>query len=427
MTSANTVDNSKNKRNDTLEGILTLLFLGGIAVGIFLLVGGLIAAIMNPIIASTSSGGHVWAIGYLIWLIFYPTGLIRSCFLIGAISIVVGIGSYFFLDEKNIFIKESKENNSNSDTTSQKPTNKDYSEIEAEITEITRWIGVSEPINTTALFEKVLDGEEKEVIDIIANQLSLPMRITTKHCSEKKYKKDGSSPLAEVSVGNIPHYGSSSLKHYPCVITLYPGYNSRPDRFIYVIAHELCHYILQSLRPHLHDSNKEERLTDLAVIFGGFESAYRTGWQSNIHGNAGYYLDKYDIEYIRRRYEKMLVDRRRKFEIISAQYKDLIKEQSNTLLFTKMYASLLEHPNEKIAKDDMEAIGKCFALVEKEEIERISKLRSYLKPFLYKKVRYGEMANDEEYLAELTKLIKGIVLPDEVEISILKKYTEKYL
>ena len=354
--------------------------------------------------------------------------------IITIIALLIGsliIGAFLTLLTDKID-KQKPQTNENSDKSTisakrQKPPDKDYSEINAEIEEITGWIGVSEPVNTIALFEKVLDGREKEVIDIIADQLSLPMRITTKYCSEKKYKEDGSSPLAEVSVGNIPHYGSSSLKCYPCIITLYPGYNSRPDRFIYVIAHELCHYILQSLRPRLLDSNKEERLTDLAVIFGGFESAYRTGWESNVHGNAGYYIDKFDIEYIRRRYEKMLVDRRRKFEIISAQYKDLIKEQSNTLLFTKMYASLLEHPNEKIAKDDMEAISKCFALVEKREIERINKLRSSLKPFLHKSVRYGEMTNDKKHLTELTKLLKGIVLPDTSELAILKKYTEKYL
>ena len=88
----------EKKGNDTLRCILILLGLGGLAVGLFLLVGGLIAVIMNPFIEDATPGGHVWAIGYLVWLIFYPTGLINSCFLVGITCFVVGIGA-FVLEE----------------------------------------------------------------------------------------------------------------------------------------------------------------------------------------------------------------------------------------------------------------------------------------------------------------------------------------
>lgn len=89
---------AKKKKNGALGGILALLALGGIIVGAFLLIGGLIAALMNPAIES-SSGGRVWAIGYLVWSIFYPTGLIDSCFLVGIISLGVGIGSMILSDK----------------------------------------------------------------------------------------------------------------------------------------------------------------------------------------------------------------------------------------------------------------------------------------------------------------------------------------
>lgn len=88
----------KKKNNSALGGILALLALGGIIVGAFLLIGGLIAALMNPSIES-SSGGRVWAIGYIVWSIFYPTGLINSCFLVGVISLGVGIGSMILSDK----------------------------------------------------------------------------------------------------------------------------------------------------------------------------------------------------------------------------------------------------------------------------------------------------------------------------------------
>ncbi len=308
----------------------------------------------------------------------------------------------------------------------QRPPDKDYSEINKEIEEIVGWIGVSEPVNTSVMFEKVLDGKEKEVIDEIANQLSLPMKITTKYISKAKHNEDGTSPLAEVVVGNIPHYGSKNLKDYPCNIMLYPGYNSRPDRFIYVIAHELCHYVLQSLRPHLSDDKKEERLTDLAVIFGGFESAYRTGWQSRIHGNAGYYLDEYDITYIRRRYESMLVSRRQEFEKISNGYGALLERQADRLIFIKNVGALIEHPDEKIMEDDIEAIGRCLSSVGKKEVRRINKLEESLDPFLQTKTRYGEISHNKEDLKDLDELLKGIILPSTEDISVLMKYTDKY-
>ena len=340
--------------------------------------------------------------------------------------IALAIEKYNQSKHKHSYGRKENNNNADGEPKIKKTPERDYSIIEAEINDVVRWIGVSEPVNTSEMFEKVLDGKEKEVIDEIAEQLSLPMKITTKYCPDKKYNDDGSTDLAEVKVGNIPHYGSKHLKDYPCTITLYPGYNQRSDRFIYVIAHELCHYVLQSLRPRLSDAKKEERQTDLAVIFGGFESAYRTGWQSLTNGNAGYYLDETEINYIRRRYESMLAERRQKVKKISAEYKTLLGDQADTLLFIRMCKLLLEHPDEKIESSDTDAINRCFAIVGKKEIEKIYKLNTALKPYLKKKTRYGETKQDEESLAELTKLLKGVGLPAMGEITILMKYANKY-
>lgn len=275
------------------------------------------------------------------------------------------------------------------------------------------------------MFEEVLDGKEKEVIDEIAKQLSLPMKITTKYQSEGKISVDGSSPLAEVAVGNIPHYGSKYLKDYPCTITLYPGYNSRADRFIYVIAHELCHYVLQSLRPRLKDNEKEERLTDLAVIFGGFESAYRTGWQSHTNGLAGYFRDEDDITYIRRKYEKMLVERRLKLEEIQAEYRKLLDANSDVILFIKTCDILLGHQETKIAQDDMEAIGRCFSTVNKTNIQTMAKLRATLDSTGRIK-RYGEMTQYEDALEKLSDELRGVELPSHEDMAVLMKYVDVY-
>ena len=71
-------------------------------------------------------------------------------------------------------------------------------------------------------------------------------------------------------------------------------------------------------------------------------------------------------------------------------------------------------------------VQNCFEKKKKKEIEKIYKLNTALKPYLKKKTRYGETKQDEESLAELTKLLKGVGLPAMGEITILMKYANKY-
>ncbi len=315
--------------------------------------------------------------------------------------------------------------NTSSPAKEHKPLVKDYLELDQEMEEVVGWIGVSEPIDTSEMFEKVADGKEKEVIDEIARQLSLPMDVTVKKVFEEKRNNDGSSRLAEVTVGDIPHYGSSNLKYYPCTITVYPGYNSRPDRFIYVIAHELCHYVLQSLRPRLNDSKKEERQTDLAVIFGGFRSAYKTGWQSSVHGNAGYILDEQDINHISKKYDDILTERKREFENISRDYKNLVEKQHDKLLFIEKCKIVLDHSRDVI-QDDLAAVGRCFSSISMKEIDRIIEINNSIASSVKSRTRYRKMNAEEVSLRELMKMLDNITLPDLNDVSILMKYANRY-
>ena len=323
------------------------------------------------------------------------------------------------------FNKKEKANKKDETKSKQGPDNTNYSEIESEIQEVVSWIGVSEKVNTSKLFEKVLDGKEKEAINEIAVQLSLPMKITISHVKEPKKNDNGTETLAEVKIGNIPRYGSKYLKNYPCHITLYGGYDTKPDRFIYVITHELCHYVLQSIRPRLQDSDKEERLTDLAVIFSGFENAYRTGSQSHINGNAGYYINKNKIDYICSRYESILARRKNTIEKIYREYDDLIKKESDKLLFMQRCNLMLKHKNEWVDKDDIAAIGRCFSNFKEKDIESIAKIQKYLEP-LHEATRYGEPDPYEKALFKMKNILNHADLPNVQDINILMKYSDTY-
>lgn len=297
---------------------------------------------------------------------------------------------------------------------------KDYSGVDAEIEEVVKWIGVSEPVDDITLVKKIIAGQEEEVVSEIARQLSLPMKVTIRHSNEYSPTK-----LAEVKVGSIPRYGSKYLELYPCTITFYPGYNSSPDRLISVIAHELSHYVLRSLRPSLPNEKDEERQTDLAVIFGGFKKSYSIGRKVYDKGTAGYLLDD-EVDHIYEVYEAKLSERRRQFEEINKNYNYLLKTQSDTLLFVEACGLLLEHPNEKILDDDMAPIGRCLSSVGKKEVGRIKKLLTSLEPFQKKKTRYGEIGDEKSKLDELKSVLKTIILPEISDISVLMKYTNKY-
>lgn len=90
------------KHGSTLgfSDLLGLVGAIGIIIGGCLLIGGLISILMNPIVIKKASegGGTIWAIGYLVWMIFYPTGLIHKSFTIGLISLLVGIISFILAE-----------------------------------------------------------------------------------------------------------------------------------------------------------------------------------------------------------------------------------------------------------------------------------------------------------------------------------------
>ena len=163
----------------------------------------------------------------------------------------------------------------------------------------------------------------------------------------------------------------------------------------------------------------------MAVIFSGFKSAYKTGWQSYVNGSAGYILNEDDIEYICRKYESMLVARRHRCEDIGTEYKELLKNQQDKLLLMEKCKVVLDHPKD-ILKDDLAAIGRCFSSISEKDIVKVGRLRESLKPFLGNKTRYGSMDDEEKKLEELKNALNNVILPESEDISVLMKYADKY-
>ena len=329
-----------------------------------------------------------------------------------------------------------EENNTENEDSKQKDAQKEkrddlskenWDEIDREIDEVFKYVGVSEyadNIELTTLFDS---GKKENVIGIIARRMSLPMKVNANYISETKYHDGGGIHLAEVRVGNIPHYGSKNLDFHPCTINYYLGsYDSGADRFISTTAHELCHYILQSLRPRETNAKKEERMTDIAVIFEGFWTSLENDSRKNSDGGTGY-LSEEEKYHVYEKYKTYLYNRRALYEKIKEDYSNILKEQADSILFVELCSRLYEHPGEKIEKEDQDAINHCLALASYSEVKKIKSIMNSFEKFTRDRLRYdANMDKERENRNKLKELLNNISFPATGEIAVLMKYVDKY-
>jgi hypothetical protein len=81
--------------------------------------------------------------------------------------------------------------------------------------------------------------------------------------------------IAQVSIPeSLPLYGSSSLSGYPIGVRVNENGSERPETFVAIMAHELSHVLLRSLR---HPGRASELHTDLVPILLGFGDCVRKG------------------------------------------------------------------------------------------------------------------------------------------------------
>jgi len=159
------------------------------------------------------------------------------------------------------------------------------------IDELIDLIGIKEDTNYYK-FKILLDAwETKKCIKAIACQLALPMEINVKFVQEitnqdiyfqnRGVEKTGywdqgmTGIAAQVSIPNdLPFYWNPLLKNFPINVKVNENCNAQSETFVAVMAHELSHLILHSLK---HPQRDNELFTDLIAMILGFSTIIEKG------------------------------------------------------------------------------------------------------------------------------------------------------
>jgi len=165
--------------------------------------------------------------------------------------------------------------------------------IDDAITALMSTIGVKEFADSQKIVSLVRSRKVKEAIKVIAKHLGLPIEVNLSYVP-KDYKAnatDGfhSSHLvktdsrgrgtagitAQVSIPSyLPLYGSSAMVNFPISVRVRENCGEHAMTFVSVMAHELSHIVLHSMR---HKERQNEFYTDLTAMMLGFAEVMRLG------------------------------------------------------------------------------------------------------------------------------------------------------
>jgi len=155
-------------------------------------------------------------------------------------------------------------------------------EIKNIIDEIERTFGIKDEIDVGQLNELLANEKIKEVVEMIGKQLGLPVSLNVQLTDKFEtrqiattYESGGEGITAQVLIpGNLPFYGTKELVNYPITVQISPNCFQHPKSLFMVLAHELSHVLLHSIR---YKEKDNEIYTDILAMMHGFVSIYDKG------------------------------------------------------------------------------------------------------------------------------------------------------
>jgi len=155
------------------------------------------------------------------------------------------------------------------------------------IDELSNLLGVREEAPTKMILKPFQHGKIGESIEAIANYLGLPVAVNLSYVpstyrqgnSENRFEssdlatKDSTGRgvegiTAQVSIPSfIPLYGASKLQNFTVNVKISDNCRKYPQTFVTIMAHELSHILLHSLR---HKEKNNEFYADLTAMILGF-------------------------------------------------------------------------------------------------------------------------------------------------------------
>lgn len=311
---------------------------------------------------------------------------------------------------------------------SQKPkeqTSKtDAQKISAEVKKIINCIGISEQVDAEPIKKLIHEKKTKSAIMAIAEHLSLGnlnVSVMRKTTPKKDENNTNHHTLAEVNVSDVGVFGSTHFKYRPCNITIYPGSEDNPDTFISVIAHEFCHIVLHSVKIPEKNTNDEERLTDLAVIFSGFSDIYKNGKRNRAGDTTIGYLSDDETSLACSLYSFELEEAKAFREELQKEYSDIMDKNSDKIRFINMVTKFLQNKNQKLSPEDVSKIGICISAINKQQALQILDSTKEIKKSLRSK-RYKSDKSSKEKIKLLKQALNSVDMPSYEYIAILSKY-----
>jgi hypothetical protein len=166
-------------------------------------------------------------------------------------------------------------------------------DISKALAELITCFGVREDRPLDDLVALLRKKDTEGCVQAIATRLGLPIRInlsfvpkdfrpgsTDKFYSSALSRTDWTGRgiegiVAQVSIPqNLPMFGTTGLQHYPIRVRVSENCHAYPATFVAIMAHELSHVLLASLR---HPQKDSELHTDLVPILLGFRGIVRRG------------------------------------------------------------------------------------------------------------------------------------------------------
>lgn len=254
-------------------------------------------------------------------------------------------------------------------------------EISTALDELIAFLGVKEDIKSHNLVNLLRDQGAKTCVQEIAHSFGLPVRIELSYVPENFIpnnpnrfhstavaKTDWTGQgvegiTAQVAIPSyIPTYGSASLNNYPIQVRVSTNSHLYPDTFITLMAHEISHVLLASIRS---DHWNSELHTDLVPVVLGFKNIMTRGRkviENNTSGNQtitetstfGYLTDaqfEFACRYVTRLLSRYKKSKKRLLAALK-QTESKVMETGESLYNFRKYFDYLDHkPPEKMRRD----------------------------------------------------------------------------
>ena len=188
------------------------------------------------------------------------------------------------------------------------------------INELISLLGINDEFPYELIPKSLWYSEVEECIKKIANYLGLPIAINLSYVSSQYQQGNTGSGFessalattdragrgvegitAQVSIPSyLPLYGTSGLRGFPISVKISDNCVEHPETFMSIMAHELSHIVLHSLR---HKEKDNELYTDLTAMILGFSKVMGIGrkvvdvkdkflWTETLTTTYGYLSDK---------------------------------------------------------------------------------------------------------------------------------------